>query len=190
MKTVLYSVLGLTLTIGTAWAQSAGGPSVNAQPRTGTQMSQQPAMGQPNSGQAQSQSSGATSSSQQRPQAGSAAQQPTAGPQSVQAQGRSPAGGTEMRTQSSQNNAQTGAMQREDRAALESLPPSIRQQVMDRYGPEQQVDELVETMILNRLAAQHAVVRNLRRDGNMYRADVMQDGQWTVITVDPQSLGG
>lgn len=81
-------------------------------------------------------------------------------------------------------------MQRQNRAELEALPPSIRQQVMRRMGPEQRVDEILETLILNHLAAEHASVRNLRREGDMYRADVLRDGQWVVIVVDPQTLGG
>lgn len=69
---------------------------------------------------------------------------------------------------------------------LNELPYDLRQYVESRMGPEQTVDELVETTILNEISDDgFTEVRDVEVT---YRARALDaDGKWRLVDVDPST---
>ncbi len=73
---------------------------------------------------------------------------------------------------------------------LSELPPNMQGYVRSRMGPHQRVNELVETTILNQLAAtgQFQQLNSLRRSGDTFIAEVTtQSGEQVTVQYDPAS---
>lgn len=80
--------------------------------------------------------------------------------------------------------ALAGQTGQSDQAKLDRLPYNLRQQVESRMGPDQSVDGVVETMLLNEIADDgFTAVRDV---DVIYRARARDaDGKWHRIDIDP-----
>lgn len=56
------------------------------------------------------------------------------------------------------------ALTSKEEAKLQALSPELRAEVKDRLGPEQTVDGILETMLLNRLSDMYANARYFKID--------------------------
>ena len=75
-------------------------------------------------------------------------------------------------------------MTAEERAMIDALPYSLRQEIIGRLGAKQNVRGLIETALLNRIS--HGDVKALRNVAVIYRAEAQgPDGTWKVIEVNP-----
>jgi hypothetical protein len=85
--------------------------------------------------------------------------------------------------------ADARSMSAKDKKMLESLTPELRQEVMARVGPEQTVEGVLETMILNRLSYIHsgATIYDVDVEQGMARV-TFADGRTEVVPVERATL--
>ena len=89
-----------------------------------------------------------------------------------------------------QGSSSTGQMQdqrqltAEEQSLLDSLPYNIRQDVLSRLRPDQTVEGVTETALLNRLA--NPDYKRVRNVVVVYRVEVQGDnGEWRLVEVNP-----
>lgn len=84
--------------------------------------------------------------------------------------------------------AQEADLTQEQRQKLEALSPDLRQEVIGRLGPEQTIDGILETMILNSVSAKHSGAERYVPNVAEMNVDVIFKNERWLVTIDPSTL--
>lgn len=84
--------------------------------------------------------------------------------------------------------AQHSDLTQEQRQKLETLSPDIRQDVIDRLGPEQTIDGVLETMILNSVSAKHPGAQRYVPNITESNVEVVFEDERWLVNIDPLTL--
>lgn len=84
--------------------------------------------------------------------------------------------------------AQESELTQQQRQKLEALSPDVRQKVIDRLGPEQTIDGILETMIVNIVSARHPGAEQYVPNVAKMNVDVIFKNERWLVTIDPSTL--
>lgn len=76
----------------------------------------------------------------------------------------------------------------EDQAMLDGLSPDVRQQVIDRLGPEQTVTGILETMIINAVAERYPGAEDYVPDIKNKNVKVVFKDEQLLVNIDPATM--
>jgi hypothetical protein len=77
-----------------------------------------------------------------------------------------------------------------EQTMLDALSPEMRDYIMSRMGPDQTVQELIETTILNALADEYAYVEDVDYTADAWDVVVIDDaGVRETVIVDYDTIG-
>lgn len=84
--------------------------------------------------------------------------------------------------------AQEADLTQEQQQKLEALSPDVRQQVMDRLSPDETIDGVLETLIVNNVSAKYPGAEEYVPNIAEKNVDVVfKDERW-LVNVDPATL--
>lgn len=92
---------------------------------------------------------------------------------------------------SSESGGQSGEqmeLTQEQQDMLDGLSPEVRQQVVDRLGPEQTVEGILETMIINAVSDRYPGAEDYVPDIANKNVEVVFKDERLLVNVDPQTL--
>lgn len=176
---------GTTGTTGTSRPGMAGQPGRQEMPQQGVGSDTSTRVSPDTGVQGQGPATGPTTTGPSQPQAsGSSIMQPGHQPMRGAAQPGAHQGRSAM-------GDQPGGMSQggQGQMRLTDLPPELRQSVQSRMAPNQRVDELIQTTLLNQLGRLgFSQLNSMRRDGNNYVAEVVTvQGQPATYRIDPST---